>query len=238
MIKVLIVDDHELIRSGINRLLADADDITVVGEAENGEEGIKLARQLQPDVVLMDINMPGVGGVEATRKILATNPATRVIVVTVFDEEPFPSRMLQIGASGYITKGAGFDELLKAIYQVNQGECYINPEIAKSIALQSVNLEIGESPFDVLSAREMEVLLMVTKGMKIAEIADYLHISSKTVNSYRYRLFDKLNAVNDVELTYLAIRYGVIKLEQIMDSELDNPPELASQINGSRNAVW
>ncbi len=220
MIKLLVVDDHELVREGIERLLASASDIEVIGGAADGEEAVKMVRKLNPDVVLMDINMPGVGGVEATRKLLRINPDIKVIIVTIFEEEPFPSRMLQIGASGYITKGSGVAELIQAIRAVSSGLRYINPKIAQRLALQHVTSEPGESPIDELSDRELEVLVMITKGIKVADIAERLHISPKTVNSYRYRLFDKLEVNNDVELTYLAIRHGLIKIEQIMDGSL------------------
>ncbi len=234
MIKLLVVDDHELVRMGIERLLADASDIEVVGEAETGEQAIKLARDIDPDVVLMDINMPGIGGIEATSKLLQHNPDVKVLIVTVFEEEPFPSRLLQIGASGYLTKGANVDELLNAIRSVHSGLRYINPKIAQKLALQSLNTEPGETLIDDLSDRELEVMVMITKGIKVADIAEKLHISPKTVNSYRYRLFEKLDINNDVEMTYLAIRHGLIKIEQIMETDLGiNTSKVAAETGGA-----
>lgn len=214
MIKVLIVDDHELIRTGISRLLADFDNIKVLGEAESGEEAVSKARELRPDVVLMDANMPGIGGLEATRRLIRFDPDIKVIAVTVHNEEPYPTKFMQAGAAGYVTKGADIKEMVIAIRQVNSGKRYITPDIAQQMALKALNPD-DESPFDILSEREMQVMLMITQGQKVQDISDQLFLSPKTVNSYRYRLFEKLNIENDVELTHLAIRHGVIISEKI-----------------------
>ncbi len=214
MIKVLIVDDHELIRTGISRLLADFDKIKVVGEAESGEEAVAKARVLRPDVVLMDANMPGIGGLEATRRLIRFDPDIKVIAVTVHNEEPYPTKFMQAGAAGYVTKGADIKEMVVAIRQVNSGKRYITPDIAQQMALKALNPG-DESPFDTLSEREMQVMLMITQGQKVQGISDQLFLSPKTVNSYRYRLFEKLNIENDVELTHLAIRHGIIISEKI-----------------------
>ena len=210
----MIVDDHELIRSGISRLLADSDKITVVGEAESGEEGVSKARELRPDVVLMDANMPGIGGLEATRRLIRFDPDIKVIAVTVHNEEPYPTRFMQAGAAGYVTKGADINEMITAIRQVATGKRYLAPEIAQQMALKALNPDDG-SPFDELSEREMQVMFMITKGQKVQDISEQLFLSPKTVNSYRYRLFEKLNIENDVELTHMAIRYGIIESEKI-----------------------
>ena len=212
MIDVLLVDDHELVRSGIRRLLNDAKGIRVVGEAASGEEAISLAASLRPHVVLMDVRMPGIGGLEATRKLLRVSPETRVVVVTALQDEPFPTRLLQAGALGYVTKGSGVEEMVRAIRTVNAGQRYISPQVAQQIALRHI---VGEEPgpFDGLSEREMQVLLMITAGRKVQDISDKLCLSPKTVNSYRYRLFEKLGVQNDVELTRLALRHGLIETE-------------------------
>jgi two-component system invasion response regulator UvrY len=214
VIKVLIVDDHELIRTGISRMLADFDKIQVVGEAESGEQAVSIARELRPDVVLMDANMPGIGGLEATRRLIRFDPDIKVIAVTIHNEEPFPTKFLQAGAAGYMTKGADIKEIVKAITQVKTGKRYITPEIAQEMALKALNPD-ENSPFDILSEREMQVMLMITQGQKVQDISDQLFLSPKTVNSYRYRLFEKLKIENDVELTHMAIRFGVIETNKI-----------------------
>ncbi|MCW8880055.1 MAG: UvrY/SirA/GacA family response regulator transcription factor [Kangiellaceae bacterium] len=213
MIKVLVVDDHDLIRNGISRLLEDDEKISVIGEASSGEDGVAKARELRPDVVLMDANMPGIGGLEATRRLLRFDPDIKVIAVTVHGDEPYPTRFMQAGAAGYVTKGADVDEMVIAIKQVASGKRYLAPEIAQAMALKAVNPDEG-SPFDELSDREMQVMLMITKGQKVQDISEQLFLSPKTVNSYRYRLFEKLKIENDVELTHLAIRHGIIESEK------------------------
>ncbi len=213
MIKVLVVDDHDLIRTGISRLLADEKKISVVGEASSGEDGISKAKELRPDVVLMDANMPGIGGLEATRRLLRYDPDIKVIVVTVHTEEPYPTKFMQAGAAGYITKGTDIEDMVVAIKQVATGKRYLDPQVAQNMALSAVAPDA--SPFDDLSEREMQVMLMITKGEKVQDISEKLFLSPKTVNSYRYRLFDKLNIENDVALTHLAIRHGIIESEKI-----------------------
>jgi len=208
------VDDHELIRTGISSMLADFDKIKVIGQAESGEEAIKLARELRPEVVLMDANMPGIGGLEATRRLIRFDPDIKVIAVSVHNEEPYPTKFMQAGAAGYVTKGVDISEMVKAIIQVKTGKRYITPEIAQQMALKALEPD-SESPFDILSEREMQVMLMITQGQKVQNISDSLFLSTKTVNSYRYRLFEKLNIANDVELTHMAIRHGILDLNKI-----------------------
>lgn len=209
MIKVLLVDDHELVRMGIRSLLEDVIGINVVGEASSGEEAVQMVKKLHPHVVLMDVKMPGMGGLEAIKRILRVDETTKVLAVTVYGEEPYPSRVLQAGAVGYLTKGADMEEMVQAIKTVSSGKRYISPEVAQQLALKHLNDE-KDSPFDGLSEREMQVMIMITSGQKVQEISDQLCLSPKTVNSYRYRLFEKLNINSDVELTHLAIRHNLI----------------------------
>lgn len=207
-----MVDDHELVRAGISRLLMDVPGIRVVGELSSGEEAVKFVKEKHPHVVLMDVKMPGIGGLEATRKMIRTDPVVKVIALTVCDGEPFPSKLLQAGAKGYLTKGAALEEIVQAIKAVHAGKRYLGPEIAQQLALR--NLEEKEKPlFDQLSDREMQVLLMITAGQKVQGISEKLCLSPKTVNTYRYRLFEKLNVSSDVELTHLAIRHGIVDME-------------------------
>lgn len=210
MIQVLLVDDHELVRTGISRLLDDTRGIKVVGEASTGEEALEKVRECKPDVVLMDVNMPGIGGLEATRKLIKLHPELRVIVVTVHAEEPFPTRLLEAGAYSYLTKGCAIDEIINAIKAVHAGERYIGTDIAQQIALSS-SPGATQTPFDTLSHRELQVMLMVTQGQGVQEISDKLCLSPKTVSTYRRRLFEKVGVENDVELTRLAIRHGMIE---------------------------
>ena len=212
MITVLLVDDHDLVRAGVKSLLSDLSDIKVIGEASSGEEALRIAREKRPHVVLMDVRMPGIGGLEATRKLLRADPDVKIIALTVCGEEPFPSKLLQAGAAGYLTKGSGIEEMVQAIHSVHSGKRYISPEVAQQLALKHLS-DDKASPFDALSERELQVMLMITSGQKVQDISDKLHLSPKTVNSYRYRLFDKLNVNSDVELTHLAIRHGILDTE-------------------------
>lgn len=210
MITVLVADDHAMVRTGIVRMLEEAPDISVVGQVASGEEAIRQCRVLQPNVVLMDVRMPGIGGLEATRKLCQTSPKTRIVAVSAYDQEPMPSRLLKAGAAGYVSKEASEDEILAAIRQVAKGRRYLSPMVAQTIALKTYDDEEGGSPFDCLSDREMQICLMIANCQKVHDIAEDLHITSKTVNSYRYRMFEKLNIDGDVELTHLAMRHGLI----------------------------
>jgi two-component system invasion response regulator UvrY len=219
MIKVAIVDDHELVRTGIIRILSDMSDMEVIAEASSGEEAVQVVRQRQPDVVLMDVNMPGIGGFEATRKLVQMFPGLKVIVVTIHVDDPFPSRMLQAGALGYLTKGCGVDEIVTAIREVYAGRRYISADVAQHLALKL--MPGGEqSPFDSLSPRELQVMLMLTQGTKVQEISDKLCLSPKTVSTYRHRLYDKLGVSSDVALTRLAMRFGVV--DDALDANINN----------------
>ena len=213
MINVLLVDDRELVRTGIKRILDDVRGFKVVGEAKTGEEAVQFCRQNNPDIVLMDMNMPGIGGLEATKKICRFCPDVKVIVLTMQCEDPFPSKVMQIGAHGYLTKSAGPEEVVNAIRAVKTGQRYIAPEIAQQIALAQFSGRNEENPFATLSDRELQIMLMITKGEKVQTIADQLNLSSKTVNSYRYRMFEKLDVGGDVELTHLAIRHKMIEID-------------------------
>jgi two-component system invasion response regulator UvrY len=210
MINVMLVDDHGLVRNGIKRLLDDVDGITVIAEAETGEQAIKQVRHQQPDVILMDISMPGIGGLEATRKIARSLPDIKIIAVTIHDDDPFPARLLEAGASGYLTKGCDVREIINAIRSVHAGKQYITPDVAHKLALTLVNK--GEkSPIDRLTQRETQVMLMIVKGSTNKEISSRLCLSPKTTSTYRYRLFEKLGVQNEVELTRFAIRHGLIR---------------------------
>ncbi len=209
MIKVLVVDDHELVRTGICRMLVDTPEIQVVAEADSGEQALELARLHQPHVVLLDVNMPGIGGVETTRRLVQLATGIKVLAVSGLIEEPYPSMLLKAGASGYITKGAPLDEMVRAIRKVIQGGKYFSADIAEQLASSYLS-DHQNSPFDLLSEREMQVAMMVVSCVSAQEIADRLFVSVKTVNTYRYRIFEKLQIDSDVKLTHLAMRYRLI----------------------------
>lgn len=221
MIRVLVVDDHELVRSGITRMLADNPDIEVIGEASSGEDAIDFVRKDSPDIVLMDIRMPGIGGLEATRRILRIDDSVRVIVVTACADDPYPTRVMQAGASAYITKGADIKEMVRAIRMAHSGQRYISPEIAQKMALKQLgggdaSDEDGElTLFDRLSEREMQIAMMVVDCHKVQDISDKLCLSPKTVNSYRYRIFEKLEISSDVELALMAVRLGLLDADKV-----------------------
>ncbi|UUY07616.1 UvrY/SirA/GacA family response regulator transcription factor [Pseudomonas sp. J452] len=210
MIKVLVVDDHDLVRTGITRMLADIDGLQVIGQADSGEEALKKARELKPDVVLMDVKMPGIGGLEATRKLLRSYPDLKVIAVTACEDDLFPTRLLQAGAAGYLTKGAALEEMVQAIRMAFAGQRYISSQIAQQLALKSFQPNNSGSPFDSLSEREIQIALMIANCHKVQTISDKLCLSPKTVNTYRYRIYEKLSITSDVELALLAVRHGMV----------------------------
>ncbi len=208
MIRVLLVDDHELVRTGIRRLLNDTIGIKVYHEVESGEAAIEAVAHERPDVVLMDVSMPGMGGLEATRRLARAYPGVKVIILTVHTDDPFPSQLLKAGAVGYLSKGCSVQEMVTAIRKVGTGERYISPDVAQSLAISL--LPGNDSPFAKLSRRELQVLMMLMQGHKLAEISDKLCLSPKTVSTYRHRLYEKLGVRNEAELTRLAMRHGVI----------------------------
>ena len=210
MIDVLLIDDHELVRTGIRRLLEDSGQIRIAGEADCGEDGITLAQQLNPDVILMDVSMPGIGGVEACRRILQRDSGQKIIVLTIHNEQTFPKRMLEIGARGYLTKECGVDEMLLAIQQVYNGKAYIAPSIAQQLAL-SLLPGNQHNPIDRLSRREFQVMLMISHGLTNAAISEKLCLSPKTVSTYRLRLLEKLGAQNEVDLIKIAVEQGMVE---------------------------
>ncbi|WP_290003208.1 response regulator [Faucicola atlantae] len=210
MITVLLVDDHDLVRMGISRMLADSPDIQVIAEAADGETAIRLAKQLKPDVVLLDVNMPNLGGLEVTKRLLHTDKQCKILAVSALANPPYPSMLIKAGVSGYITKGTPLDEMIKAIKKVAQGGRYFSADVAEQLADILLADNVG-SPFDLLSEREMQVAMMVVNCQSPQQIADQLFVSIKTINTYRYRIFEKLNIDSDVKLTHLAMRHGLIQ---------------------------
>lgn len=214
MINVYLVDDHEVVRTGIRHLLDEVRGIKVVGESASGEDAVKWCRENYPDVILMDMEMPGMDGIEATKKIIRYNPDVKVIVLTAHTQDPFPTKVMQAGACGFLCKSAGPEEVINAIRMVNSGQRYLAPDVAQKIALSKFDNK-SDNPFDQLSDRELQISLLITKGRKVADISTELSLSPKTVNSYRYRIFEKMSISGDVELTHLAIRHGVLDTSTI-----------------------
>jgi len=240
MIRVIVVDDHALVRRGVAGVLSTFLNVQVVGEAGNGEEAIQLSRSLQPDIVLMDILMPGMGGLEATQRIVRLEQNTAVIALTGCVEAPFPSQMLRAGALGYLTKSVEVVELEKAIRRVFAGKRYVCNEIAQDLASYAFEENI-DRPFEMLSHREMQIMMMVVGCQKVSEISCSLHLSPKTVNSYRYRIFDKLKISSDVELVLMAVKHGMLRASHkgplaasrnqapsIQNAEIDSPEKEAT----------
>ncbi len=206
-IRVFIVDDHALVRAGMRMILSAETDIEVLGDVESGEEALPLVRKLRPDVVLCDLHLPGVSGLEVTERIVKGDQGTRVIIVSVLEDGPMPKRLLEAGASGYVGKGGDASELLRAIRDVARGKRYLASNIAQNLALS--NLEGGASPFDELSPRELEIALLLVQGFRQEEIAKRLSLSAKTVNTHKTRLFEKLAITDSIALARLAAQYGL-----------------------------
>lgn len=206
-IRVFIVDDHALVRTGMRMILSAQTDIEVLGEAESGEEALPLIRRLKPDVVLCDLHLPGVSGLEVTERIVRGDFGTRVIIVSVLEDGPLPKRLLEAGASGYVGKGGDALELLRAVRDVARGKRYLANSIAQNLALSGI--DGAGSPFDALSPREMEVALLLTRGLRQEDIARRLSLSAKTVNTHKTRLFDKLEIRDSIALARLATQFGL-----------------------------
>ena len=208
-INILLVDNQVLVRSGLRRLLDDIDGLKVIGEAVSGEQAVALCRELGPHVVLMDAQIQGIGGLEATRRIVRADPEINIVIVTLQVDDPVQPQFLEAGASGCLTKHCSVEEIADAVRAVVLGERYISADIARQMALSMLPGSV-QSPFDLLSQREVQVLMMVAQGQGVHDISERLCLSSKTVSTYRYRLFEKLGVENDVELTRLAIRHGIV----------------------------
>lgn len=210
-IKVLLADDHQIMREGLASLLEKWPDLEVVGQTGEGRAAVRLAREVQPDVVVMDIGMPGLNGIEATRQIVAAAPGIKVIALSVHAESPFVAGMLQAGARAYLLKHSAAEELVRAIRLVVQGQTYLSPLIASQVVEGFVGKlsPAGASVFTVLSPREREVLQLYAEGKITRQIAALLHISPKTVEFHRRQIMDKLGFSSFVDLIKYAIREGL-----------------------------
>lgn len=206
-VRVFLIDDHALVRTGIKMILGGQTGIEVVGEAESGEIALPQVRLLKPDVVLCDLHLPGLSGLEITERIVKGKHGTRVIIVSVLEDGPMPQRLMEAGASGYVGKAGDAQELIRAIHDVALGRRYLANSIAQNLALSKIG---PGSPFDSLSRREMEVALLLIQGYRQEEIARRLSLSAKTVNTHKARMFDKLKVQDNIALARLAAQYGVV----------------------------
>ena len=204
----MLVDDHAVVRMGFRMLLETAADIKVIAEAENGEQAIKLYVEHQPNVVVMDITMPGIGGLEAIERIMAKDSAARILVLSAHEDSVHPKRVLNAGAMGYLTKRSAAEELIKAIRTVAGGKMYLEANIAQQMAIQQLSGQ--QNPVDVLSDREFEVFMALAKGKTTNDIADTLCLSPRTVGTHLYNIKQKLNASNSAEIALIAMRSGLI----------------------------
>lgn len=207
-INVMLVDDHAVVRMGFKMLLESDPDIKVVAEAENGEHAIRAYMEHKPSVVVMDITMPGIGGLEATERIMAKDTGAKILVLSAHEDSVHPKRVLSAGAMGYLTKRSAAEELIKAIRTVAGGKKYLEASVAQQMAIQQLNGE--QNPVDVLSDREFEVFMALAKGKTTNEIADTLCLSPRTVGTHLYNIKQKLNANNSAEIALIAMRSGLI----------------------------
>jgi two-component system invasion response regulator UvrY len=208
-IRVMLVDDHAVVRMGFRLLLQGTADIQVSAEAESGEDAVRKFGEIRPDVVVMDISMPGIGGLEAIGRILAREPAARILVLSAHEDAMHARRVLKAGAAGYLTKRSAAEALIQAIRQVHQGKTYLEPGIAQQLAVQQLTGE--KSPVDMLSEKEFKVFLALAKGQSVAEIAQVMSLSPRTVGTHLYNIKQKLGAGNSAELAIIAIRAGLLE---------------------------
>lgn len=206
-IKVMLVDDHAVVRMGFKLLLQEAADISVVAEAATGEEALKRYAELSPDVVVMDISMPGMGGLEAVSRLLAKDPAVKILILSAHEDSIHPKRLLKAGAAGYLSKRVAPEELIHAIHEVAAGSIFLDSTLAQTMAEQAL---AGETPVEILSDREFEVFMLLAKGQSVAHIAAALFVSPRTVGTHLYNIKQKLNATNSAELTLIALRNGLL----------------------------
>jgi len=208
-IGVMLVDDHAVVRMGFRLLLEGSTDIKVLGEADSGEEAVRRFGELKPDVIVMDISMPGIGGLEAIDRILAKNPEMRILVLSAHEDAMHARRVLKAGAVGYLTKRSAAEELMRAIRVVSQGKTYLEPGIAQQMAVEQVSGE--RNPVDTLSEKEFKVFLSLASGRSVQDIAEVMSLSPRTVGTHLYNIKQKLGASNSAELAIIAIRAGLIE---------------------------
>jgi DNA-binding NarL/FixJ family response regulator len=219
VIRVLLADDHALVREGTRRLLETENDVEVIAEAASGEEAVEAAKRFHPDIAIMDIAMPGMGGIEATHAIKVSCPGTAVLVLSAYDDEPYLMKLLEIGAAGFLLKNVHGQELISAVRAVSRGESVLQPSIAEKIMLRmSKQTETQHSMSDLLSERELEVLRLAARGLPNKEIARRLGLSIRTVHSHLANIFMKMQVGSRTEAVLQALRQGMILLQDTYDT--------------------
>jgi len=208
-INIILVDDHAVVRAGVRRLLEQEPLFDVIGEAESGEKAYQLFGEINPDVMVMDLSMPGMGGLESIRRILMRDEKAKILVLSMHEDLSFANQALKLGAKGYLIKNTLGDDLVKAIEAISRGDIFLSDEIAKKIAVSSI--DGGQDPIHDLSAREFEIFRLLAEGFEVDAIATTLNISSKTVSNYQTMIKQKLNIHTPIELIRYAIKAGVIK---------------------------
>lgn len=209
VINVMLVDDHAVVRMGFRLLLEGSSDIKVVAEADSGEDAIRRFSELKPDVVVMDISMPGIGGLEAISRIVAKEPAAKILVLSAHEDAMHARRVLKAGAVGYLTKRSAAEALMQAIRQVSHGKTFLEPDIAQELAVQQLSGQ--KNPVDTLSEKEFKVFLSLAKGQSVQDIAEVMSLSPRTVGTHLYNIKQKLGASNSAELAIIAMRAGLIE---------------------------
>ena len=207
-ISVILADDHAVVRMGFKLLLQDTKDISVIGEAESGEDVIKLLNTLTADIIVMDLSMPGIGGLETISRIVSKDNSPKILILSAHEDAIHPKRSLKAGANGYLSKRGAAEELIKAIRQIHSGNMYIEPSIAQKVAMSQMGGET--SPVEILSEREFDVFMALANGKTVNQIAETLHLSPRTVGTHLYNIKQKLNASNQTELALIAIKSGLI----------------------------
>jgi len=209
MIRILIADDHAIIRKGLKEIVGDAEDIIVTGEASNGQEALQNVENDDFDMVVLDISMPGLNGIDVLKQLKKHNPTLPVLILSIYPEEQYAIRAFKAGADGYLTKESVPEELISAIHRVSRGKKYISDSLAEQFAL-NVEMDRDRPLHDMLSDREHQVLCMIGKGKRLKEIADELYLSEKTVSTYRTRILEKLNLRRNQELIIYAMRNNLV----------------------------
>lgn len=210
-VKVILVDDHSVVRSGLRRLLESHKSLEIVAEADTGELAYQIYGEVMPDVVLMDISMPGMGGLEAAKRILQRYPQARIVIFSMHEAVSFAAQALKAGVKGYVTKTGLAEDLVQAVLDVSRGKTFLSQDVAQKIALQTL---IGETnPLQQLTSREFEVFRLLAEGKRVEDVADMLKISQKTVANYYTLIKQKLSVNSPVEMVRLAIKHGLIEPE-------------------------